>query len=107
MLASKTLEPGQRLQRRQCVACGYDGARLRDGRARYCAQCGCDLRQRPARSYAEMEGLTDTSTRPVVRSGMDTGEFQTSVRHRWVAFLLLALVGLVVTIYLSAAAFSV
>ena len=107
MLASKTLKPDQRLLRRQCVACGYDGALLRDGRARHCARCGCDLRQRPARSYAEMEGLTVASVQPVVRSSVDTGEFQTSVRHRWVAFLLLALVGLVVTIYLSAAAFSV
>ena len=107
MLASKTLEPDQRLLRRQCVACGYDGALLRDGRARHCTRCGCDLRKRPARSYAEMEGLTVASTRPVVRSSVDTGEFQASVRQRWVAFLFLALIGLAVTVYLSAAAFSV
>ena len=46
-----------RLLSRRCVGCGYDGALLRGGQARRCARCGCDLTQRPARSYAEMEGL--------------------------------------------------
>lgn len=42
---------------RRCVACGYDGVLLDGGRATECARCGCDLIARPARSYAEMEGL--------------------------------------------------
>ncbi len=85
------------------MACGYDGALLRNGLAQRCARCGCDLRVRPARSYVEMEGLVDgpVGTRPA-------DPFQEAVLiHRWIAFLFLATFGLLIVIYLANAAFSV
>ena len=56
-MVSKVQTINRRLFTRRCLACGYDGALLQDGQAPRCARCGCDLRRRPARSYAEMEGL--------------------------------------------------
>jgi len=41
----------------RCVACGQEVPVARDADA--CAGCGCDLAERPARSYAEMEGLVE------------------------------------------------
>ncbi len=100
-----TLDP--RLLRRQCVACGYDGALLRNGHAPRCARCGCDLRQRPARSYVEMEGLLGgcRPARPSPRRADPPPEAR--MIHRWFAFLFLAMLGLVMIILLSAATFSV
>jgi len=49
------------LERRVCLTCGYRGAELqREGSAAafVCPRCGQDLYTRPARSYAEMEGLS-------------------------------------------------
>jgi hypothetical protein len=53
-----------RLARRRCVSCGYDGALLRNGLADRCVRCGCDLYERPARSYAEMEGFVEIEPEP-------------------------------------------
>ena len=94
----------QRLLRRKCVACGYDGALLRDGMAPLCARCGCDLRERPARSYIEMEGFPPLPPRTSRRHDPDV---EAQLVHRWVAFMFLVMFGLVMIIYLSAAAFSV
>ncbi len=99
---SRRLDP--RLLRRRCLACGYDGALLRNGLARRCARCGCDLRQRPARSYVEMEGIPGVSDR---RSRRLDPNVEVQLVHRWVAFMFMVMFGLVVVIYLSAAAFSV
>ncbi|MCE2874235.1 MAG: hypothetical protein LW625_01150 [Planctomycetaceae bacterium] len=41
----------------RCVACGQEVAASRA--MDVCAGCGCDLADRPARSYAEMEGLVE------------------------------------------------
>ena len=41
----------------RCVACGQEVACVRTADA--CMGCGCDLVERPARSYAEMEGLVE------------------------------------------------
>ena len=41
----------------RCVACGQEVAASRAMDA--CAGCGCDLADRPARSYAEMEGRVE------------------------------------------------
>lgn len=94
-----------RLLTRRCVGCGYDGALLRGGLAQRCARCGCDLRQRPARSYAEMEGLLGQpylrpNIAPLPRRTLCTER----LIHRWLAFLFMLLMGIVAIGYLSAAA---
>jgi len=103
-MLSSTDTIDQRLLKRKCVACGYDGALLRDGLASRCARCGCDLRKRPARSYIEMEGFPPLPRRTA--RGRDP-DAEAQLVHRWVAFMFLVMFGLVVIIYLSAAAFSV
>ena len=103
-MVTRTQTLDQRLMRRRCLACGYDGALLRDGLASHCARCSCDLRKRPARSYVEMEGLP---------GGTDQGAksldpaLEAKLVHRWVAFVFLVMSGLVMVIYLWSAAFSV
>ena len=50
----------ERIARRRCVCCGYDGGPLQGPRGRLvfdCPACGADLYARPARTYAELEGL--------------------------------------------------
>ncbi|MHC4414743.1 MAG: hypothetical protein ACYS0G_05620 [Planctomycetota bacterium] len=95
----------ERLLRRRCVACGYDGALLRGGLAPRCARCSCDLQERPARSYAEMEGLLspseDRRTPPA-----DTRHEERLV-YRWLSFFLLAMIGFVVVVYLCTAALTI
>jgi hypothetical protein len=98
---TKTLD--DRLLKRRCVACGYDGALLRNGFATRCAKCGCDLRKRPARSYVEMEGLPGARSR-LGPSGFDP---EPHVLSRWLAFLFLAMLMLIVIIALSTATLAV
>lgn len=48
------------LHRRMCLTCGYAGIELQlseDTAPWYCPGCGQDLYARPARSYAELEGI--------------------------------------------------
>jgi hypothetical protein len=104
----KTIE--SRLLTLRCVGCGYDGSLLRGGMAPSCPRCGCDLRKRPARSYAEMEGLLE----PVEDVDVDVDEFELirprredKVIHRWLAFLFFAMMGLIVIACLTKAAFAV
>ncbi len=97
---AKTLDP--RLMVRRCVACGYDGALLRGGHAEVCARCGCNLVKRPARSYAEMEGLRRPAS-PSNRPFADN--YDERLRRRWMAFSVVAMMGLVAILYLLAAAF--
>jgi hypothetical protein len=103
-MLSKTRTLDDRLLRRRCVACGYDGALLRNGFAARCAKCGCDLRKRPARSYVEMEGLPGARPGGMRPSGFDG---QPSVLSRWCAFLFLAMMVLVAIIALSSATLAV
>ncbi len=99
----KTLD--HRLLKQRCVACGYDGALLRDRRIEQCPSCGCDLHERPLRSYAEMEGLLGE---PIsVHSPFVDPEHQERMIHRWLAFLFLSMVGLLAIAYLCAAALAV
>lgn len=95
----------ERLHTRRCVACGYDGGLLRNGRAPRCARCGCDLAERPAKSYAEMEGLTETTTvvhRPATRGGREQRLVQ-----RWLVFLFFAVIGLLLLGYLTTEAVAI
>ena len=87
------------LLKRKCVSCGYDGALLRNGQADRCARCGCDLRERPARSYAEMEGLIGqpmTLDAPLARQLREE-----RLVNRWVLFLFLVMLGTVAFVYLT------
>ncbi len=102
-MVSRTQTLDHRLLRRRCLACGYDGALLRDGLASRCARCGCDLRRRPARSYVEMEGLPGGPE----RGAKLDASVEAKLVHRWVAFVFIVMFGLVMIIYLSAAAFSI
>ncbi len=102
MSGTQTLD--QRLCKRRCLACGYDGALLRNGMALRCARCGCDLRKRPARSYIEMEALPPRAVR---RSMPHDPAPQPRLTQRWSFFLLLVLGGLVMVVYLAALAFRV
>jgi len=48
-----------------CLRCGYRGREVQggtDGRTFVCPRCEADLYARPARSYAEMEGIEEAST---------------------------------------------
>jgi hypothetical protein len=86
---------------RRCVACGYDGALLRGGQAARCARCGCDLHERPARSYAEMEGLVG---HPITIESPWKPELRRQrLIQRWLAFLFLVMLGLIVLAYLVSA----
>jgi len=89
---------------RQCVACGYDGALLRGGRAERCARCGCDLKQRPARSYAEMEGLLKPPAPRVIAPPQLTRN--TRIMKRWILFMSATMVGMIAFFYLVASAFT-
>ena len=100
-----TLE--NRLLRRRCLACGYDGKLLRDGLAARCARCGCNLRKRAARSYAEMEGFAGRPTARARREAQGNRCDEQRLVQRWLVFLILAMLGLVAIVYLGTAAFSV
>ncbi|MHC4216989.1 MAG: hypothetical protein ACYSU7_00900 [Planctomycetota bacterium] len=103
-MLSKTRTLDDRLLRRRCVACGYDGALLRNGFAPRCAKCGCDLRKRPARSYVEMEDLPGGRRRELRPTGHD---HEPHALSRWFAFLFLAMMVLVAIIALSSATLAI
>jgi predicted RNA-binding Zn-ribbon protein involved in translation (DUF1610 family) len=53
-----------RFQLRTCLRCGYCGPELQSDRGERtfaCPACGEDLYARPARSYAELEGLDEAA----------------------------------------------
>jgi hypothetical protein len=99
----RTIE--RHLLRPMCVACGYDGALLRAGQVERCPRCRCNLGLRPARSYAEMEGLLDRSVALVDDSALNSRPER--LMHRWVVFLFFALLGLLAIVYLVSAALAV
>lgn len=104
----KTID--SRLLTLRCVGCGYDGSLLRGGVASRCPRCGCDLRKRPARSYAEMEGLIGLSSledEDEVDVAFEPPRRGDRVIHRWLAFLFFAMMGLVAIACLTRAALAV
>jgi hypothetical protein len=107
-MASNVKMLDYRLLARRCVACGYDGVQLRNGYAARCARCDCDFRRRPARSYAEMEGLVSPSANHHLPIHTLHEPFEPAkLRHRWLAFLFVSMVGVMVMLYLTAEALSV
>lgn len=88
----------RRLLMRRCVACGFDGEELLGGPTSRCPQCGCDLHERPARSYAEMEGLVGM---PLVRPVESLPSIRKPALERWLAFLVLTGACLITIIYLA------
>lgn len=91
-----------RLLTRRCLSCGFDGTCIRTRQVDACPSCGCDLNERPPRSYAEMEGLLG---QPLTLDAPMTTEVRESrVIQRWLAFLFVAAVGLLAIVALSAAA---
>lgn len=61
-----------------CLACGFDGGALQSDHREgvwVCPRCGSDLYARPPRSYAELEGLADSTPRPWAQPA------PTGVRH--------------------------
>ncbi len=87
---------------RRCVACGYDGALLKGGLAARCARCGCDLKARPPRSYAEMEGFIG---QPITLDSPPGPELtHQSLIQRWLAFLFIVMLGFTVMAFLFASA---
>lgn len=102
IMVSKVQTLSHRLLTRRCVACGYDGTLLHAGHADCCAKCGCDLKSRPPRSYAEMEGLLGQPI--VLHTPLYEPAPQERLLHRWLAFLFISLLGILAILYLTAAA---
>jgi hypothetical protein len=96
-----------RMLTRRCVACGYEGRSLLKPGLERCPRCSCDLRSRPPRSYAEMEGLVGSTPRIEPRQTPAQPTVSEHMIHRWLAFLFMALLGLLAIVYLSAAAVAI
>lgn len=65
-----------RVHAKLCLACGYDGPELQEhapDETFECPRCGADLYARPARSYAELEGLDLCVSEVVPASGSALG----------------------------------
>ena len=99
-LRSMSVSGGHRM--RMCLHCGYRGRELQGDRSQLvfqCPSCRGDLYARPARTYAEMEGLSETCSaiRCVDHSFGSEQEMKRSVTDRWagrlewVAILLLTI----------------
>ena len=89
---------------RRCVQCGYDDSPIISSQLDRCPRCDCDLRQRPPRSYAEMEGLLGhplTISSPRLSKTIVNEE---SLVQRWLAVLFCAMMLIVMIVCLSAAA---
>ncbi|MHC5004956.1 MAG: hypothetical protein ACYTJ0_17755 [Planctomycetota bacterium] len=102
-MVSKVRTLDRRLFTRRCVACGYDGALLQGGQARRCARCGCDLRERPARSYAEMEGLVGQPL--TIDAPLRHQRSHERLAHKWFAFLFVTALMVLSVAYLLSTAF--
>ena len=64
----------------RCLDCG--AACHRPGPQDRCPGCGSDLRERPARSYAEMEGLVEVTPAPMRQDALREWR-ETQVLERW------------------------
>ena len=64
----------------RCLDCG--AACHHPGPQDRCPGCGSDLRERPARSYAEMEGLVEVTPAPMRHDALREWR-ETQVLERW------------------------
>lgn len=107
----------RRMLTRKCVCCGFDGAAINrpppptPETPHRCPRCACDLNARPPRSYAEMEGLlgTPSITKPRQERVAEVEFEQRGQRlvQRWLAFIFIAMVGMLAIAYLAAAVIAV
>lgn len=105
----------RRLLTRRCVSCGFDGPAINRSASAIenCPRCGCDLTERPPRSYAEMEGLLGMPSPAlprelVVIDRTDHAETRGErVLQRWLAFMFISMVGLLAIAYLAASIMAV
>jgi len=90
---------------RRCMSCGYDGPAIRATLSTHCPLCGCDLIERPPRSYAELEGFVElravAERQPV---GLDPEHGR--MLQKWVAFTFFAIFIVGTLAYLTIAAFA-
>lgn len=82
----------EHLYTRRCVACGYDGALIQNETLTCCVACGTNLLERPARSYAEMEGFHGQAI--TIDSPLNDPTRMQRLLRRWVLFMFGALAGL-------------
>ena len=85
---------------RRCVQCG--AAHLASAVQHECVHCGCDLAERPPRSYAEMEGLVEVAARAPIEDPF-TSWRRAATFERW---LLTAFTAVVLVAFLVHAAAS-
>lgn len=88
------------------MQCGYDGPAIRASRTTHCVLCGCDLAQRPPRSYAELEGFITMLPAPEPVD-VETDTRRVRIRQRWVAFSVCVTCAIATLAYLAWTAFSV
>ncbi len=96
MLGRVKTSSASRLHARRCVQCGAESQTARGFRSASCPSCGCDFRQRPARSYAEMEGLIES--RPALRRSAE--ELEATVIERWILVIFAGAILIVVAVSL-------
>lgn len=96
MLGRVKTSSATRLHARRCVQCGGEAQNSPGFRSASCPRCGCDFRLRPARSYAEMEGLIET--RPILRRGAE--ELEATVIERWILVIFASAILIVVAVSL-------
>jgi hypothetical protein len=104
-MISKVRTFDRRLLTRRCVSCGYDGVSVSRMQTARCPRCRCNLRERPPRSYAEMEGLLGMAVidaEPIEQTLVEQ-ERGTRMVHRWLAFLFFGMLGILAIAYLAAA----
>jgi len=101
----RTVHLRRHLLSRRCVACGAETDPLNDASPTYCPCCGTDLLERPARSYAEMEGLIGEETQQVLDASPGRSPSSAArLIERWIFFGFLTLLMLFAIAALASAA---
>ena len=84
----------------RCVACGQAVASAH--LVETCRACGCDLQERPARSYAEMEGLVEAVPAEAAAGDPFLAWRRSLTLERWLLTLFTAAVLLAFTLHVAA-----
>jgi len=91
----------EHLYTRRCVVCGYDGPMMQSEDVASCMSCGTNLLERPARSYAEMEGFHGQAV--TIDSPLNDPARSQRLWRRWILFMFGTLAGLVLIAMLAGA----